>query len=70
MTGYESKRAAARDKMTQDMEFAKIEIKVGKRLIQAFLTHAELRRADDPWALIEHKAAECVAALKEMYDQV
>lgn len=69
MTGYESKRAAAQDKMTQDMEFARIEIQVGNKLIEGFLTRQQLHHADDPWALIEHKAAKCVATLKEMYDQ-
>lgn len=69
MTGYKSKRAAAQDKLAQDMEFARIEIQVGNKLVQGYLTRQELHNADDPWALIEHKAAECVAALKEMYDQ-
>ena len=64
MTGYESKRAAAQDKLAQDMEFARIEIKVGNKLVKVFLTRQQLHHADDPWALIEHKAAECIAALK------
>ena len=70
MTGYESKRAAAQDKLAQDMEFARIEIQVGDKLVQGYLTRQQLHNAGEPWALIEHKAAVCVATLKEIYDQV
>lgn len=69
MTGYESKRAAAQDKLAQDMEFARIEIRVGNKLVQVFLTRERLDSAGEPWALIEHEVAKCVAVLKEMYDQ-
>ena len=118
MTGYESKRAAAQDKLAQpalepnwicnecgaqeftaalseadldylacsncggdefhkealaqpvqDMEFARIRIQVGNKFVEGLLTHAQLLRADNPWALIEHKVAICVATLKEIYEQ-
>lgn len=53
----------------QDMEFARIRIQVGNKFVEGFLTHAQLLRADNPWALIEHKVAICVATLKEIYEQ-
>jgi len=58
-----------KEALAQDMEFARIRIQVNNKFVEGFLTHAQLLRADNPWALIEHKVAVCVATLKEIYEQ-
>ena len=69
MTGYESKRAAAQEKLAQPAQepvaFAGIEIWVGNARIAKYLTQTELHYAQDPWMLMQYSAEMCISKLKD-----
>jgi hypothetical protein len=67
MTGYESKKAAAQDKLEPPASraYAVIEMRVGDVKTRYCLTQEQLHDAIDPWLLVEVGAERCIKDLKE-----